>query len=70
MTAIPAEITAEWICTRCGSTNRRLVPAGTTRAEDVCLACHTRHEIEADARPVRWRARSKNRRSDKWLARK
>lgn len=64
------EVTAEWICTRCGSTNRRLVPAGATRAEDVCLGCHTRHEIVADDRPVRWRATSKNRRSDRWLARK
>ena len=59
MTAIPAEITAEWICTRCGSTNRRLVPAGVTHAEDVCLRCHTPHEIEADKRPVRWIARAK-----------
>jgi len=52
-------ITAEWICTRCGSTNRRLVPAGVTRADDRCLTCHTRHEIEAEARPVRWRAQPK-----------
>ena len=50
-------ITAEWICTRCGSTNRRLVPASATRADDSCVTCHTRHAIEADARPVRWRAR-------------
>lgn len=70
MTSIDAQVTAEWICTRCGSTNRRLVPRGATTAEDVCLRCHTRHEIEADARPVRWNARSKNRRSDTWLARK
>jgi hypothetical protein len=48
--------TAEWICTRCGSTNRRLVPNGATRALDSCLSCHRRHEIEADTRPVRWRA--------------
>jgi len=48
MTALPAEITAEWICT-----------AGVTRAEDVCLRCHTPHEIEADKRPVRWLARAK-----------
>jgi DNA-directed RNA polymerase subunit RPC12/RpoP len=60
MTAMPAEITAEWICTRCGSTNRRLVPAGAMRAEDECLRCHTIHEIEADKRPVRWLARAKN----------
>jgi hypothetical protein len=61
MTSIPAEITAEWICVRCGSTNRRLVPAGTTTAEDSCLQCHTLHNIEAEARPVRWRS---------WLAQK
>lgn len=53
------QTTAEWICTRCGSTNRRLVPVGVTRAEDVCLRCHTPHEIEADKRPVRWLARAK-----------
>jgi len=51
-----APITAEWICTRCGATNRRLVPATATRAVDECLQCHTKHTIEADARPVRWRA--------------
>ena len=50
--------TAEWICTRCGSTNRKLVPEGTRRTEDTCVTCHTRHEIEADPRPVRWNARA------------
>lgn len=70
MTAIPAETTAEWVCTRCGSTNRRLVPAGATRAEDACLCCRTRHEIFPDARPVRWRAQARSRSSDSWLARK
>jgi DNA-directed RNA polymerase subunit RPC12/RpoP len=49
--------TAEWICTRCGSTNRKLVADGALRALDQCVTCHTRHEIERDARPVRWRAR-------------
>ncbi|HZI22977.1 MAG TPA: hypothetical protein VFD76_10685 [Gemmatimonadales bacterium] len=49
--------TAEWICTRCGSTNRLLVRDGATRAEDECVTCHTEHELEVDARPVRWRAR-------------
>jgi len=49
--------TAEWICTRCGSTNRRLVGDGERRATDACVTCHTRHEIEAGARPVRWQAR-------------
>ena len=52
-------ITAEWICTRCGSTNRRLVPVGVTRADDRCVSCHTRHAIEADVRPVRWRSQPK-----------
>jgi hypothetical protein len=50
--------TAEWICTRCGSTNRALIPDGVPRATDKCLSCHTRHDIEPDARPVRWRARA------------
>jgi hypothetical protein len=49
--------TAEWICTRCGSTNRRLVPDGVTRAFDRCFSCGTRHEILAEERPVRWSAR-------------
>lgn len=53
------QLTAEWICTRCGSTNRRLVAAGVARAEDVCLRCHTVHVIEQDGRPVRWRADAK-----------
>ncbi len=60
MTSIPGERTAEWICTRCGSTNRRLVPAGVTRADDVCLQCHTRHQIEAADRPVRWLSQAKS----------
>jgi transcription elongation factor Elf1 len=54
---LPRQGTAEWICTRCGSTNRKLVNAGVTRAEDACVHCHMRHEIEADARPVRWKSR-------------
>jgi len=49
--------TAEWICTRCGSTNRTLVPDTATEATDECVSCHTRHALERDARPVRWRAR-------------
>jgi hypothetical protein len=54
------DITAEWICTRCGSTNRRLVPETATRAEDVCVTCRVRHEIRPDQRPVRWQARPKS----------
>jgi hypothetical protein len=51
--------TAEWICTRCGSTNRKLVPDGATGAVDECVTCHARHELAPEARPVRWRARPK-----------
>lgn len=52
---VPAT-TAEWICTRCGSTNRRLVAATTTRTLDRCVHCHARHSVEPDERPVRWTA--------------
>jgi DNA-directed RNA polymerase subunit RPC12/RpoP len=50
-------VTAEWNCTRCGTTNRKLVPATTTQAADVCTHCHTRHLVAPGARPVRWTAR-------------
>lgn len=50
-------ITAEWICTRCGSTNRRLVPDDAARAMDACVSCRAKHDIVRDARPVRWQAR-------------
>ncbi|HUK20439.1 MAG TPA: zinc ribbon domain-containing protein [Gemmatimonadales bacterium] len=50
--------TAEWNCTRCGATNRKLVPEGTRRTEDVCVTCHTPHVVELDSRPVRWKARA------------
>jgi hypothetical protein len=60
MTIATRSQTAEWICTRCGSTNRRLVAPGATRAEDACVHCHMRHEIEADSRPVRWKSRPKS----------
>ena len=54
-----AAVTAEWICTRCGATNRKLVAAGTAKASDRCVTCHARHVVEADDRPVRWKARLK-----------
>jgi hypothetical protein len=53
----PMATTAEWICTRCGSTNRKLVPPGATRTTDECVSCHALHDLEADSRPVRWQAR-------------
>lgn len=52
---VPA-VTAEWVCTRCGSTNRKLVPADTKEAEDRCQHCRAKHEIEPGPRRVFWNA--------------
>jgi len=52
-----AATTAEWICTRCGATNRKLVPVSLSRSADRCVTCHAKHLIELDERPVRWNAR-------------
>jgi hypothetical protein len=49
--------TAEWICTRCGATNRKLVPLRMTQTADRCVTCHAGHIVELDTRPVRWKAR-------------
>ena len=49
-------VTAEWQCTRCGSTNRKRVPAGTTKVNDKCVSCHAKHEVSPGMRPVRWKA--------------
>lgn len=54
-TSRPA-VTAEWLCTRCGVTNRKLVEPGTTEARDRCVHCHLKHVVRPDTRPVRWRA--------------
>jgi DNA-directed RNA polymerase subunit RPC12/RpoP len=48
--------TAEWNCTKCGSTNRKLVGASQTDADDRCVTCHTRHHLRRADRPVRWEA--------------
>jgi DNA-directed RNA polymerase subunit RPC12/RpoP len=53
---VPA-LTAEWNCTRCGTTNRKLVPLTAERTTDRCTHCRTRHIIEQDTRRVRWLAR-------------
>ena len=37
--------TAEWLCTRCGSTNRKLVPADSTRTLDRCAHCRAKHVV-------------------------
>jgi len=57
MTPVKAE-TAEWICTRCGTTNRRLVPVGTREALDRCVSCKAPHVIRPGERPVRWEAKA------------
>ena len=54
--SVPA-VTAEWNCTRCGSTNRKLVPADAISSRDRCNHCRTWHIVERDVRPVRWSAR-------------
>lgn len=52
-----AATTAEWICTRCGSTNRLLVPADTRETDDYCHHCGAEHTIRPGDRPVRWESR-------------
>jgi hypothetical protein len=54
----PPTATAEWQCTRCGSTNRRLVPAGSREAKDRCVSCRQTHVLTPSPRPVRWAARA------------
>ncbi|MGH7583894.1 MAG: hypothetical protein ACREL5_11780 [Gemmatimonadales bacterium] len=49
-------ITAEWICTRCGVTNRKLVDDADHETEDRCVHCGLKHRVRRDERPVRWRA--------------
>ncbi len=48
--------TAEWACTRCATTNRKLVPTETEKVTDRCLHCGARHSVEVGQRPVRWQA--------------
>jgi hypothetical protein len=50
-------VTAEWQCSRCGSTNRKFVGSAITKTIDRCVSCHARHEVTAGIRPVRWNAR-------------
>lgn len=50
-------MTAEWNCTRCGSTNRKLVPTGTEQVRDRCVSCRVKHIVQPGDRPVRWEAK-------------
>lgn len=52
---VPA-VTAEWVCTRCGTINRKLVPADTQETEDRCQHCRAKHEVERGSRKVFWDA--------------
>ncbi|HET8633702.1 MAG TPA: hypothetical protein VFL88_06115 [Gemmatimonadales bacterium] len=47
-------VTAEWLCSRCGTSNRKLVSDDTDRAVDRCQHCRARHVIRPGLRPVRW----------------
>ncbi len=50
----PEIITAEWNCTRCGVTNRKLVPPGARDVLDRCLHCGLKHRVRPGDSPVRW----------------
>jgi DNA-directed RNA polymerase subunit RPC12/RpoP len=47
---------AEWICTKCGTTNRALLPSDRTTDTDRCVSCHLKHMLTPGDRPVRWEA--------------
>ena len=52
---VPA-VTAEWVCTRCGTINRKLGPADADETEDRCHHCRAKHEVERGKRKVFWDA--------------
>lgn len=52
------KVTAEWQCTRCDSTNRKLVDADAKEIADRCVSCHLKHVVTPNSRPVRWTARA------------
>ncbi|MGE0441145.1 MAG: hypothetical protein AB7L66_14510 [Gemmatimonadales bacterium] len=52
-------VTAEWLCTKCGVSNRKFVPVGTPATEDRCVSCRARHVVWPSDRPVRWNAEAK-----------
>jgi hypothetical protein len=51
--------TAEWKCTKCGVTNRKLLPERVTAASDKCVTCGTRHVVRRGPRPAFWEATAK-----------
>lgn len=56
-TSRPAD-TAEWQCTRCNTTNRRLVGPHADVAVDRCMHCKLSHAIARGPTPVRWTAKA------------
>lgn len=48
--------TAEWKCTQCGVTNRKLLPDDASTGTDRCVTCGTRHAVTPGARPTFWEA--------------
>ena len=47
---------AEWVCTKCGTTNRAFIKDQNTTGTDRCITCHQKHTISRGERPVRWEA--------------
>ena len=56
-TSRPA-VTAEWLCTSCGVTNRKLVPPATRETADRCMHCGLKHTVVPGETPTRWQARA------------
>jgi acetyl-CoA carboxylase beta subunit len=52
-------LTAEWLCTKCGASNRKLVMSEITDTVDRCYHCKAAHEIRAAERKVYWTAKAK-----------
>lgn len=47
--------TAEWSCTNCATTNRKLVPSGADQVRDRCVHCKKQHVV-ARGTPPTWKA--------------
>ena len=50
-------MTAEWKCTACSATNRRLVAPTETEVRDRCYTCKAKHVVARPERPGFWAAR-------------
>lgn len=48
--------TAEWNCTRCQVTNRKLVAPTAQTVDDRCVHCGRKHHVTRGERPTRWTA--------------